>query len=133
MRHTNTWSKEYDYKIDFRKNLEEGKQGEDYSKSLLTGKYKVETKTDYKCYETGNVFVEFQSRGKDSGIRVSTAEVWSFVLPKPTDVFPLTIYVSLEALKKMVENKKYKTVMGGDNKTSLGYLVPKEDIIQLNM
>ena len=83
MRHTNTWSKEYDYKIDFRKNLEEGKQGEDYSKSLLTGKYKVETKTDYKCYETGNVFVEFQSRGKDSGIRVSTAEVWSFVLPKP--------------------------------------------------
>lgn len=134
MKHTDkTWTKEYDSKINFKLDLEQGKQGEDYVVNVYTNKtIKAETKVDFRCQETGNVFIEFKSRGKDSGILITTADVWNYVLPKKQDTFPLIITIATSELKQMLKNKKYKTVLGGDNKTSIGYLVPKEDLIQLN-
>ena len=85
------------------------------------------------CKDTGNVFVEYKSRGKDSGIKTTTAIYWVFVLPYNETDFPNLQFIPLVKLKKLIETKKYKTVNGGDALTSKGYLIPKEDLIQLNI
>jgi hypothetical protein len=133
VRHTNeTWTKEYDFKSNFKYCLDKGKEGEEYTRKILSGDFKIETKVDFLCKDTGTVFIEYKSRGKDSGIKVTTADFWNFVLPENNDTYPLIIFIHINKLKKLVEDKKYKTVVGGDNKTSVGYLIPKEDIIKLN-
>ena len=134
MKHTNdTWTKEYDLKSNFKYCLDKGKEGEEYIRKILNGEFKLEAKTDFLCKDTGNVFIEFRSRGKDSGIKVTTADFWSFVLPQSQDDFPIIIFIHLSKLKKLIETKKYKIVNGGDAMTSKGYLIPKGDLIQLNI
>ena len=49
---------------DFRYDLKFGKIGEKYLDKILT-KEKIEVKTDRQAKETRNVFVEYESRGKD--------------------------------------------------------------------
>lgn len=133
MKHTNkTWTKEYDLKNNFKYCLEKGKLGENLVNKLLNNELSHEVKTDFMCKDTGNVFVEFQSRGKDSGIRKSTSDYWEFVLPYNGDDLPCVIFIPLIKLEKLIKTKKYKSVRGGDALTSLGYLIPKEDLIQLN-
>lgn len=133
MKHTDkTWTKEYDLKNNFRYCLEKGKLGEDLVNKLLNKEITFEVKTDFMCKDTGNVFVEYKSRGKDSGIKISTAIYWVFVLPYNETDFPNLQFIPLVKLKKLIETKKYKVVSGGDAMTSKGYLIPKEDLIQLN-
>ena len=133
MKHTDkTWTKEYDLKGNFNYCLGKGKEGENYIKNILAGEFKIEVKTDFLCKDTGNVFIEFKSRGKDSGIKTTTSDFWVFVLPKNQDDFPIMIFIHLSKLKNLIKNKKYKVVNGGDAMTSKGYLIPKEDLIQLN-
>ena len=38
----------------------------------------LNSKTERMAHKTGNVYVEFQSRGKDSGIRSSKSDTWIF-------------------------------------------------------
>ena len=132
MKHTNkTWNKEYDLKNNFRYCLEKGKLGEDLVNKLLNKEITFEVKTDFMCKDTGNVFVEYKSRGKDSGIKISTAIYWVFVLPYNETDFPNLQFIPLVKLKKLIKTKKYKIVNGGDALTSKGYLIPKEDLLTL--
>ena len=132
MKHTDkTWTKEYDLKNNFRYCLEKGKLGEDLVNKLLNKEITFEVKTDFMCKDTGNVFVEYKSRGKDSGIKISTAIYWVFVLPYNETDFPNLQFIPLVKLKKLIETKKYKIVNGGDALTSKGYLIPKEDLLTL--
>src|SRR4051812_1030618 len=63
--------------ITFARNLIEGHDGENLiSEALL----KAEIKRDYRAGETGNVFVEFESRGKPSGIETTEADYHIFLL-----------------------------------------------------
>lgn len=134
MKHTDkTWTKEYDLKSNFKHCLDKGKLGEDLTERLLNGELKLEVKTDFMCKDTGNVFIEYKSRGKDSGIKISTADYWVFVLPYNKTDNPKLDFIPLEKLKQLIKNKKYKTVRGGDALTSQGYLMPKEDLSTLNI
>src|SRR4051812_8212245 len=45
-----------------------------YGKRML-----VEVKTDLMSEQTGNIAIEYESRGKPSDISVSRAEVWAFI------------------------------------------------------
>src|SRR5687767_5141174 len=47
----------------------------------------VEVKSDRRAPETGNIFVEYASRGKDSGIRTTTAAFWAYELGQGTDIW----------------------------------------------
>ena len=52
--------------------LEFGEKYENEFQKIVENK-QLEIKTDKICQRTGNVFVEFESRGKDSGLATTTA------------------------------------------------------------
>jgi len=114
-----------EYNSDFKYDLDLGQLGEKLVYDILTNK-KVEVKTDYKATETGNVFIEYYSRGKASGITTSKADFYCFVTSNVNITF-----IEIKELKKKC--RKYlntkRDVKGGDNNTSQGILLPLNEII----
>ena len=118
--------KESDFSVTkFTKDLSYGKKHE---KLVMKSMENFELKTDRMAHKTGNVYVEFQSRGKDSGIRTSKSETWIFKIVSKGDKHLFSIQIPLTRLKKLVSTD-YRVVPGGDNLTSRGYLVPLTDLI----
>lgn len=111
----------------FEKDLSYGKKHE---KMVMKSLEKYELKTDRMAHKTGNVYVEFQSRGKDSGIRTSKSDTWIFKIVSTGDRHMFSIHIPLSRLKKLV-SKDYRVVPGGDNLTSRGYLVPILDLVKV--
>tara|TARA_R110000744_G_scaffold361091_1_gene468758 strand:- start:3803 stop:4153 length:351 start_codon:yes stop_codon:yes gene_type:complete len=110
---------------DFKYDLDLGLLGEKLVLDLLTNK-KIEVKTDYKAKDTGNVFIEYSSRGKDSGITISHSDFYCFVTSNENIIF-----IEIKKLKKLC--RKYlntnRDIKGGDNNTSQGILLPLNEII----
>ena len=124
-------NKGYDYiapKNSFLTDLPFGEKYERESKSILEGKdVKVEVKADRLCQKTGNVYVETESRGKDSGITTTDADVWAFCLWKENRELQTYVSIPVKILKKLMT--KYPKKAGGDNHTSKGHIIPKEDLL----
>jgi hypothetical protein len=96
-----------------------GEEAEDWARSLFTGSFKVEVKSDRMAHETGNLYVEVYSRGKKSGLATSTADYWLFKIEGGVSFF-----IETEELKKRVrENWNGRYVLGGDEDTSKGVLI----------
>ena len=114
-----------EYNSDFKYDLDLGQLGEKLVYDILTNK-KVEVKTDYQASATGNVFIEYSSRGKDSGITISKSDFYCFVTSNENITF-----IETKKLKKIC--RKYlntnRDVKGGDNNTSLGILLPLNEIL----
>ena len=120
--------KESDFSVTkFTKDLSYGKKHE---KLVMKSMENFELKTDRMAHKTGNVYVEFQSRGKDSGIKVSKADTWIFKIVNGKDTHLFSVQIPLTRLKKLV-NKDYRVVPGGDNLTSRGYLIPLTDLTRV--
>ena len=118
--------KESDFSVTkFTKDLSYGKKHE---KLVMKSMENFELKTDRMAHKTGNVYVEFQSRGKDSGIRTSKSDTWIFKIVSKGDRHLFSIQIPLTRLKKLVRTD-YRIVPGGDNLTSRGYLVPLTHLI----
>ena len=111
----------------FEKDLTYGKKHE---KLVMKSMENFELKTDRMAHKTGNVYVEFQSRGRDSGIRTSKSDTWIFKIVSNGDRHLFSIHIPLSRLKKLV-SKDYRILPGGDNLTSKGYLVPMNDLIKV--
>jgi len=84
---------------------------------------KVEVKQDFTCARTGNVGVEYECRGKASGIQTSEADMYCFKIHESEDKASLYLIPTKE-LKNMIVNKLFKTiVVGGDaNSNSKNFL-----------
>lgn len=80
----------------------------------------VEVKYDRRAKDTGNVFVEYNSRGADSGIRATAADIWVFLVEGEM----YSVY--LAELITMTEG--CRSVSGGDGNSSRGFLVPLERV-----
>jgi len=107
------------YNNDFSHDLEVGQIGEHALGQILEGT-DIEVKTDLRAHRTGNVFVEYQSRGKPSGIAKTNAQWWAFII-SDTQI----ILIETEKLKEVCrELYNLSSVVGGDNDTSSGVLVP---------
>ena len=120
--------KESDFSVTkFNKDLSYGKRHE---KLVMKSMENFELKTDRMAHKTGNVYVEFQSRGKDSGIRTSKSNTWIFKIVSAKDTHLFSVHIPLSRLKKLV-SKNYRVMPGGDNLTSKGYLVPIKDLIRI--
>ena len=115
------------FNSDFRYDLEVGKTGEKVVAEILEGDTtEVKSEID-KWKETRNVFIEFKSRGKLSGIATTESKWWSTNFYYK-DKLKYNITILTDDLKKMVLVKdKYRIVRGGDSNTSKGFLVPIED------
>lgn len=112
---------------DFKYDLKVGQQFENELEDVLNNK-KLEVKTDFRALETGNIFVEYQSRGKPSGLQTSQSDYYVFILSK--DYF---IFISTDVLKGVLREvyNERGYVMGGDSNTSHGVLVPVKRLIEL--
>ena len=79
---------------------------------------KIEVKTERDIWKkTGNIAIEFESRGKPSGIAVTEAKWWVHVLADEDD-----------KLKKIARKYFSKAINGGDNDTSKFVLLPLKEI-----
>jgi hypothetical protein len=136
----NGYNPSFDIKIDkhstFAKSLEFGEHFEKLIEEILT-KLPIEVKTDKKYQDTGNLYIETKSRGKQSGINTTPAVYWAFNLYREDFELPTFLFIPTERLKKYVSQLNYVKKDGGDkdgggNKTSEGYLVKAEDLIKIN-
>ena len=101
-----------------------------YTHDLKFGEMKeIEVKTDRKWKETGNIAVEFMSRGKKSGISITEAKYWAFILDNDSKVEGIII-LPIDSLKQL--SREYysqgKITKGGDYNTSDMVLIPLSEI-----
>jgi len=84
---------------------------------------KFEVKEDFMCVDTGNVAVEYECRGKPSGISTSDADFYIYKL-ETKDKGIHYIMHSSDTLKKMIEEREYfRKVNGGDKgSNTMNYL-----------
>ncbi len=80
----------------------------------------VEVKSDRGATTTGNVFVEYEYRGRPSGIAVTQADWWAF--ETAPERFTLIRTDELRALARRVYRAR-GPVRGGDDLASRGVLV----------
>ena len=126
---TITELKSHDFSItQFSKDFKYGKKHE---KLVMKSREDYELKTDRLACKTGNAFVEFESRNKESGIVTSKSGIWIFKIVDKKDKHLFSIEIPLDRLRKKVYNSTYRIVRGGDNLTSKGYLVPLQDLISM--
>lgn len=104
--------------------IKEFKENSDYDiLAEIDGKeLKFEVKEDFMCVDTGNVALEFECRGKPSGIAISDADYYIYKLVMKNG--PEYIMHSTKELKSMIEKKKYfRIVVGGDKgSNTMNYL-----------
>tara|TARA_R110000824_G_scaffold256958_1_gene445948 strand:- start:209 stop:568 length:360 start_codon:yes stop_codon:yes gene_type:complete len=112
---------------DFRHDLEFGQMSETKFHKMLSQK-KVEVKSDKQSMVTGNVFIEFESRGKLSGISTTEADYYAYYID---DEMCITINVEIlkVKLKKLYKENKAEVRPGGDKNTSIGLLVKIKDLL----
>lgn len=117
------------FNSNFKYDLKRGQEGEQWFAGHLTGDT-IECKRDFKTHKTGNVYVEFECRGKPSGIATTEAEYWVFIVgPHENDLRAyLTSTKRLKALyeKAVAENR---VAVGGDGNKSLGALVKVAELV----
>lgn len=85
-----------------------------------------EIKTDVFCSpirDTGNIFVEYECRGKKSGILVSKADWFVTYYKNLNEIW----YIKTDKLKELINNNPMKVVTfaGDANSNTKGVLVPR--------
>lgn len=90
-----------------------------------------EVKEDFSCERTGNVGLEFQCRGKDSGIMTSQADYYVYKIH--TKNYGIKMFLlRTSMLKNMIKEREYfRIVNGGDRgSNSMNYLFKYETFIR---
>lgn len=102
--------------------------GETWFHEIMTNK-KIEVKSDRITTKTGNVYIEYESRGKPSGIATSEADYWVYKFDEESAVIFKTEALK-NKLKTLVNLGVAKAdVKGGDDKTSKGILLSLKDLL----
>lgn len=117
------------YNSDFKYDLEFGiQEGETWFDEIVSNR-KFEVKTDRLSAKTGNIYIEYESRGKPSGIATTQADYWVYKIAEFK-----AIVIATDELKRLVkqlvfEEKARANVRGGDNNSSVGVLVKIKDLV----
>jgi hypothetical protein len=107
------------YNNDFKYDLKVG-QIKEKELGKIFNSSTIEVKYDLKALDTGNVYVEYFSRGKLSGISTSISDYYCFCFG---DTFHLIKTSDLkERCRVLIGTNKDR--LGGDNNTSKGILLP---------
>jgi hypothetical protein len=120
-------------KYNFKKDLKTGKKGEDKIVEFLEDKgfkfknrnndktydllmewrgreIKYEIKTDVYPKDTGNMVIEFESRGKESGIQVCKSDYFVYYYAHQDEIW----IIKTKDLKKLIKENTLRYVVGGD-------------------
>ena len=114
-----------DFDLDYRF----GAAGESLVNELLTGGKTVEVKRDRKWHVTGNLYLEVDCwyRGteswKPSGIMVSKADYWAFVLKSSV------LLVQFDVLVKAAAKHGRRVECNIEPNKSRGYLLSVDDLL----
>jgi hypothetical protein len=97
----------------------------------ILGQSKIEVKTEKdKWKTTGNIVIEYESRGKPSGIITTEADYWLHNCAIGDNiVFSLLLKVS--TLRQYIAKQNPRSVRGGDDMTSKLYLIKLTDLVTL--
>ena len=97
----------------------------------ILGNSKIEVKTEKdKWKTTGNIVIEYESRGKLSGIITTEAEYWIHNLAMGDDIV-LSLLLPVAALRRYIARNNPRSVRGGDDMTSKLYLIKLTDLVTL--
>jgi len=114
-----------EYNSDFRYDLKVGQVAEETLARFLNNS-KIEVKRDLQATKTGNIFVEYESRGKPSGIATSQAEWYCYFLSDTQFVIISSPMLKSKCRALLGTNRDVK---GGDSNTSKGILLPITHLI----
>lgn len=89
----------------------------------------IEVKTDYFPKKTGNMFIEKKSRGKKSGLDTTKSDYYIYFFIRK-NLYPNdNVYmIKTKDLKELVKKYSHTLTYGGDNNSSLGYLIPIQEV-----
>ena len=95
----------------------------------MFSKCQIEVKSERSWWKkTGNIAIEYEYRGKPSGIYATTSDYWFHRLEGDRDEF-CTLVFNTSILKGIVDKYKDKLTKNvGDNKASKCVLIPIKDI-----
>jgi len=114
-----------EYNNDFKFDLKVGQVGEKYLGNILNNK-KIEVKTDLQAHRTGNIFIEYFSRNKPSGISTTESDFYAFILSNEKIIIIKTIELK-NICRKYINTKR--NINGGDSNTSKGILLPIKELL----
>ena len=85
-----------------------------------------EIKSDYQITptnDTGNIYIEYQSRGKDSGIRTSNSNWYCYYFVHLKEGW----FIQTNKLKELLAEDFFRSgcAIDGDGSKSYGYLIPR--------
>tara|TARA_R110001606_G_scaffold6316_1_gene28462 strand:- start:133 stop:495 length:363 start_codon:yes stop_codon:yes gene_type:complete len=114
-----------EYNSDFKYDLKVGQVKEKELANILQNE-KIEVKTDLQAHKTGNIFIEYESRGKPSGIATSEAKYYCIAIQETFIILPST------HLKKLcrIHLNTNRDRKGGDSNSSKGILLPVKNLYQ---
>jgi hypothetical protein len=121
-----------EYCNDFRTDLKFGQENEKKiaEKIFNIPIESIEAKEDKLANATGNFFIEYESRGKPSGIATTQADVWFYTISESAG----GLFLYTKELKEIVEFlKPTHTRLGGDDNTSKGILISFTDFFKVNI
>jgi len=116
----------------FKYDLEFGQIRENRIADLLLNE-RIEVKTERGTWSrTGNIAIEFECRGKPSGIATTQASYWFHIL-EIDGVDYCSLLFKTDVLKKAIKStKNYRIVNGGDDNLSRMVLVPIKELFELS-
>ena len=111
------------YSNDFRFDLKVG-QIKEVELGNIFSDSTIEVKYDLQALKTNNVYVEYFSRGKKSGISTTEAEYYCFAFGETFHLIKTQILK--ERCRKYLNSDRDKA--GGDDNTSKGILLPIKEL-----
>lgn len=86
---------------------------------------KYEVKADRYTYKTNNIVIEYECRGKLSGINITQSDYYAYYVVNPNNKDDLYIIPTTD-IKEYIENRNYKRIIsGGDGGLSKMYIFDK--------
>lgn len=118
------------YNSDFKFDLKIGQLKEHEISQIFSNK-KIEVKTDFLAQETGNIALEYESRGKPSGISVTEADFYAYCLPL-ANFQNIIIFMEINELKRLAREywSKGNIKKMGDENTSVSVLIPLNKLFE---
>jgi len=99
-----------------------------FGKLLASSGDSVEIKSDQKCRRTGNLFVEYEQKGRPSGVSTTTASFWAFEFDD--DCWVVVPTERLRLVARQAYRDESRRVLGGDFNRYRGVLVRIADLVR---